>query len=291
MKSLFAAFLLLLARPAAAADPVAAELRRLKEDPRSIARRVLLRAPGARLEAVILRQEGDPPVERFFVFAHAKGKASLIHLHPALSSHAELDALNAQGELPDLFEDRDRWLLYTTESPGVSGPRRFLNASLWRKGRFSPAFRPLPQGEAKDLDGDGKPEFLSWDQPLGQFFAVECRSFRSLAAARRGTVYRWKDSALVDVSADFPKVFQAEDSRLEASIEGHDPRDTSRYGDFLSDAISLYYARERLGRAQDGWGVLTRLLRPGLTDPGPVAACKEKILSDLRWHLEIPDYW
>ncbi|MBI4425397.1 MAG: hypothetical protein HY554_16830 [Elusimicrobia bacterium] len=273
---------------AAPADPLAAELEKAKAEGFSMKRKLVVPAPwGGRLATYVFSNDAED-FDRLRTWHVKGGKAALVYYEASSSQRIEPDAVHAQGRLPDLYGDGSRALAYTVSGAG----RTQLRLVRFLRGGAVPERTPLPGGVLQDLDGDGRPEVLSRSTPLGRFLTIECGGFFSMAQeAQRTTIYELRDGKLSPASLSHARWFDGHIAQLEGELAGLDPRNTRRYGDYLSAALSLYFDFAEKGLPRQGWSRFSELFRPSSGDPRPVADCIFQVRGDLRRRLNVPEQW
>lgn len=277
---------------ARAADPLAEAVSRLEADGYRVERRLGAKSRRGALAALFLRRD-DPPAAAVRVYRVAKGRATLVHFAPGGAAALKPHAVHSRGTLPDLFGDGSRWLVYTSELEGVG--QWSLHVARSSGPVFESAGPPAPQGTLEDADGDGRPEVVRRDLPLGGLFSVECDEFRTTArSAYRTSVFAWNGERFSDASRRHASYFEGDIKRREDELAAIDPKASQRYGDFLAAALTLYFDYERLGRPREGWtrfAALARALQGGLPPLPRVRRCMESLDAEMRRRLAIPADW
>ncbi|HVE11819.1 MAG TPA: hypothetical protein VNI01_00370 [Elusimicrobiota bacterium] len=283
MRSLALAAILLCPGRAFAADPLAAEIAAMAKDGYGAP----TRAQGAGFIAAVYDHGGD--YQSLRIYHVAQGRAKMVYLEPTFSAKMALASIHDGGALPDLAKDGSRILAYSVTFRGTGEEALVVlkarGGKLQRVGRY-------PFGEFRDLDRDGRPEVVSRDRPLGQFFSLECQSFRTMAqTAFRPRVYAWRGGTLVNASAEFPRFFSEKVAALSAGLERADARSSGDYGGFLGDALSVFFAERELGRGRDAWREFQGRFQVRATDPPGTRRCLAEMDSKLRATLAIPSDW
>lgn len=277
----------LLLPTAACADPWTEELARLAQRGEIAVRAVSDRIAGEGLVVVLLAKNKKTSLRAYRITAK---KALLLHLEPGFGKDVSLAAIHDEEKIPDLAEDGSRIVAYVNESRSLAQRTlvvlRYSEGTLKRIGDFA-------EGRFEDLDSDGSPEIVERTRPLGRFFSVDCEeTFHSLAeSARRLRVYAWTGGKLSVVSRRHADYFLGSIKRLESALEVADIRATDRYGDYLGDALSLFFLHEEIGLKKKGWKKLVSLFPLRRGDPKPVRRCYEKLHAEMRDNLGIPSSW
>jgi len=225
----------------------------------------------------------------FQIYRTSKGSSRLAYIEMNTVSRIKLSSIHRNGDIPDLFHDGSRIIAYEVENPGLRSRSlvvlREVSGTLLRLADF-------PFAELKDLDGDGKPELISRARPLGQFFALECREFRTMAAAAFQTrIYYFSKGKFERDARRFSDYISARISENERAISAQDPRSVIRYGDYLSRTLSVYFDLDEIGRGREGWKKFTSGFPVKENDPAPVRKCMKEMESKLRDELKIPSDW
>lgn len=222
------------------------------------------------------------------IYATLNGKQVMIYTHPSASEAPSLEEGLTQKRFPDFFKDGSRALVYRMVNKELG--QSTLYVLRWQKGRFKRA-GAFPEGRVRDLDGNGRFEILTRSAPLGRLMTVSCPRFETtVTAAVKTDVQVWEEGGFVSAAERFPAVFERRIAEDGAALAALEPRKSERAGDYVSLAITLYYDYAAAGKGRQGWELLSRNLDPGSALPG-AAACLEKIRSDLRARLSIPDDW
>ncbi|MFH2201915.1 MAG: hypothetical protein ABIJ96_02265 [Elusimicrobiota bacterium] len=291
MTRLLACSLLCLPLICAAADnPLDRELERLAAKKMRLVRKVTAPIEGGELAVLLLEKKGARPRTALRVYRLGAGQAKLLHLEPGFGKTVRLADIHAAEELPDLNGDGSRIAAYLTERKNINQTTllvlRYANGRLERLADFS-------GGEFRDLNEDGRPEILERTLPLGKFFNINCEEvFHSLAQnAYRTRVYAWQDGAYQPASRKFPAFLQRRIKETRERLDGVDIRATDSYGDYLGDALSLFFLYEEKGDKRAGWKEFSRRFKVRKTDLPPVKRCYGKLRSELKEKLSIPEDW
>lgn len=252
---------------------------------------VSARATGGRrgAEFIAVAFEGGDGSSALRVYRVENGRARIAYMEPNPTARIALSAIHNDGRLSDLAGDGTRVIAYSLTFPGTQ--EQALVVLKAGGGKVSPA-GSYRFGAFWDLDGDGRPELVSRERPLGQFFSVECESFRAMAqTAFQPRVYSWSGGRLVPASARFPGYFQSRIAELQKELAAKDPREVESYGDYLGSSLSLYFAERELGGGREAWGRFRSRFPVRPSDPAAVRRCMGEMESKLRSKLAIPPDW
>jgi subtilisin-like proprotein convertase family protein len=145
--------------------------------------------------------------------------------------------------------------------------------------RGSVAFWGDPGYELRDLDRDGRPDFVTGDDRFAYAFTSYAGSVLPIL------VRRYDHGALIDVTNDYPALVRAEAAHLWTEyLRDHRRRDADVRG-LLAGWLADEY---RLGRQDEGWRRIEAAFRRGeLSAPrvDPIWPAGRKYLSALRTFL------
>ncbi|MDE2290650.1 MAG: hypothetical protein KGL53_01100, partial [Elusimicrobia bacterium] len=245
------------------------------------------RVKGGTLAASVYRK--DDGSERLYVTLAGRRGTRTLHLELGGAARLELASVHDRGDLPDLFGDGSRVVAYRSVLPALS--ESTLLVFRYASGRLTLAGR-VPGGRFKDVDGDGRPEVVGRERPLGALFSIGCRSFHAMAqSAWRTDVYALAGGRLVKASARYRPFFDARIARTRAEVSAVDARSTDDYGGFLGKTLSLYFDYAESGRAREGWREFEALYPVRASDPAPVKKCLRQMEATLKDRLAIPADW
>lgn len=243
--------------------------------------------PQGTLRAAVFRKDGD--VRRLYVTLEGPKGLKTLHMEIGGAQEVALDAVHSGGDLPDLGRDGGRVVAYRLSAPALG--QDTLVVLRWAGGRLEKTAR-LPGGRFADLDGDGKPEVVTRERPLGPLFTIACQSFHTMAqAAWKSDVYEWRGGRLEKASERHRAFYDRRIAEARERAAAIDARATDDYGGFLGLTLSVYFDYAASGRAREGWGEFKKLYPVRASDPGPVKKCLKQMETELKARLAIPEDW
>jgi hypothetical protein len=151
-------------------------------------------------------------------------------------------------ELKDIDGDAVPEVIVSTYSGGAHCCTNFTIHG-WRQGQsITTETGPLNSdgGEFKDLDGDGKQEFLSVDNAFLYAFDSYAGSFPP------SRIYQYKAGKLVDVTRKYPKVLRAHAWRMYQTL-----RENPKEMRSMNGVLAGYVAQKiLLGEYKQGWDLM-----------------------------------
>ncbi|TBR25976.1 hypothetical protein EPO15_01160 [bacterium] len=239
------------------------------------------------LRAVVFKK-GDG-AQRLYVTLEAASQVKTLHMELGGAQKIALDGVHGEGKLPDLGQDGGRVIAYRLTAPALE--QESLIVLRWAGGRLEKTAR-LPGGRFLDVDGDGRPEAVTRERPLGPLFTISCSSFHTMAqAAWRSEVYAWRNGSLVKASQNYKPFYDERIAQTRGRAAAIDARATDDYGGFFGLTLSLYFDYAASGRSREGWTEFRRLYPVRASDPGPVKKCLGQMETELKRRLNIPDGW
>lgn len=279
---------LALSAPTAAAQiPINAEIKRLEAQGYRPFAGAKARTRGGELWAALFAR--DDGTQRLYLYLHDAQRVSTLHMELGGSQRLELDAIHEDGLLPDIEKDGSRILAFRTVLPALDQDTlvvmRLRGAKLEKLGR-------VPGGRFKDVDGDGRPEVVGRDRPLGALFSVSCKSFHTMAqSAWRTTIHALEGGRLVKASARHRPFYDRRIADARRTVSAIDARATEDYGGFLGLTLSVYFDYAESGRGREGWSEFRKLYPVRASDPEPVKRCLAQMEDAIKSRLSIPPDW
>lgn len=277
---------LLLAAPAAAADPFAGKVAEWAAQGFVERERAAGRSGPLSAAAIVFspRAEGG---DRLEFFVAVKGKAYLGYSHPSAVERLELDPTPAGRGFKDLLGDGSRVVAYRATLAALGSTT--LHLLRWKGFEVKPA-ASFPEG--RFVESGGKLLVAARELPLGRFLTVGCENFGTISrTAYKTTLHAPKGGRFVEVTASHPSYFKAEIARKEAALRALSGELEKNAGEYLGLAISLYYDYAALGRASEGWERQGEFFKVPALAPPSVRTCFETIHDDLRARLGVPSDW
>lgn len=281
------ALLLLLAASSRAGDPFDPPMTRLKGEGYAVVQRLDDKASGTAVAAMTL-EHPEKGWSRTDVYALLRGLPRLIYTDAGLHETRRLDTALGERALPSPWAGV-RALLLRVRNPALDRDDltilRLEGAGFKRLGVFR-------EGKLEDLDGDGRPEIVSRERPLGRFHRVSCREFfASGAAAVRTDVHAWRGGRLLLVSSEFPDLYDGLLAEDEARLLELEKTRRERPSDYLAAALTLYFDLASKGERRRGWERLRGLSKPPAAAPPGASECAAQLMTEARRELGIPEDW
>ncbi len=272
---------------AATRIPINAELERLEGQGFHAAGGAKARVKQGELWAALFKR--DDGTQRLYVYLHDAKSVHTLHMELGGSSRIELDGIHSEGVLPDLEKDGARIIAYRVVLPALD--QETLVILRYAKGTLEKTAR-VPGGRFQDLDGDGRPEVVGRERPLGALFTIGCQSFHTMAqSAWRVGVQALRGGTLVKASEEQRPFFERRIADTRRRLSAIDARATEDYGGFLGATLSVYFDYAAMGRGREGWREFRALYPVKASDPGPVKRCFQDMEAELRRRLAIPEDW
>ena len=162
------------------------------------------------------------------------------------SSFSDKTSITGSVQLKDLTNDQVPEVIVTTYSGGAHCCNEYTIHG-WDQNRFTTVKTgPLDGGGIfKDLDGDGRLEFLTVDNVFFYAFSSFAGSFPP------SLIYEYRPGKLVKATRRYPKVLRAHAWRMYQAFQGERSQTDS------NGVLAGYVAQKiLLGEFQDGWNIM-----------------------------------
>lgn len=258
------------------ADPVAVAI--AEHSDMAVVRRANGKLPSGPASAVILEKGASSELA---VFAVLKGKGYLVHTQPGGEKAFSFDP--AAKPFADPFGGKTATLVYRVRDAALDSETLVV---LRHKKPFFAKAGEFPEGRLIDADGDGRLDVVLRRRPLGRFFRVGCGDFE----AGPGRAFE-TDALFFDGKGFAPSparaaaFLEAALKEDEAALAASESLKTSRPGDYLGKALTVYFGHAKLGRKDRGWAALDAALEPPSGALPGVAACVGQVRAALREKL------